>query len=101
MRNKKLQKPCRSLMREPLVIVLDNARIHSAAAIQPALELLEMHGVKFEFLSPYSPELNRIEVMWRLMKHRWLETKRRTEEELERAIKHVFKHFGSQFKMDS
>ncbi|MEO0002717.1 MAG: hypothetical protein RLZZ22_409, partial [Pseudomonadota bacterium] len=26
--------------------------------------------------------------------------KRRTEAELERAIEHVFEHFGSQFKMD-
>ncbi len=34
------------------------------------------------------------------MKHRWLEVKRRTKEELERAIDHVFEHFGSQFKME-
>jgi transposase len=85
---------------KPLVIVLDNASIHRAGAIQDALELLSKQGVKFEFLSPYSPELNRIEVMWRLMKHRWLAAKRRTEAELERAIEHVFEHFGSQFKMD-
>lgn len=85
---------------KPLVIVLDNARIHSAAAIQPALELLKKQGIKFEFLSPYSPELNRIEVLWRLMKHRWLAVKRRTVEELERSVEHVFEHFGSQFKMD-
>lgn len=37
--------------------------------------------------------------MWRLIKHRWLAAKRRTEEELERAIEHVFEHFGRQFKM--
>jgi transposase len=43
--------------------VLDNASIHQAVAIQPALELLKKQGVKFEFLSPYSPEINRIEVM--------------------------------------
>ena len=73
---------------KPLVIVLDNARIHSAAAIQPALELLKKQGIKFEFLSPYSPELNRIEVLWRLMKHRWLAVKRRTVEELERSVEH-------------
>ena len=85
---------------KPLVIVLDNAKIHSAAAIRPALQLLEKQGVKFEFLSPYSPELNRIEVMWRLMKHRWLAAKRRSEAELGQAIDHVFEHFGSQFKMD-
>ena len=85
---------------KPLVIVLDNASIHRAGAIQDALEMLKRQGVKFEFLSPYSPELNRIEVMWRLMKHRWLAAKRRTEEELERAVEHVFEHFGSQFRME-
>lgn len=85
---------------KPLVIVLDNASIHSAGAIQDALQMLKQQGVQFEFLSSYSPELNRIEVMWRLMKHRWLAAKRRTEEELERAVEHVFEHFGSQFRME-
>lgn len=85
---------------KPLVIVLDNASIHRAGAIQGALELLKKQGVKFAFLSPYSPELNRIEVMWRMMKHRWLAVKRRTEEELERAVEHVFEHFGGQFRME-
>ncbi len=85
---------------KPLVIVLDNACIHRAGAIRNALELLKRQGVRFEFLSPYSPELNRIEVMWRLMKHRWLAAKRRTESELERAVEHVFEHFGTQFKMN-
>lgn len=85
---------------KPLVIVLDNASIHRAGAIQGALEMLKQQGVKFEFLSPYSPELNRIEVMWRLMKHRWLAAKRRTEEELVRAVEHVFEHFGSRFRME-
>lgn len=83
-----------------LVIVLDNASIHKAAAIRCALEHLEMQGVQFKFLPPYCPELNRIETMWRLMKHRWLALKRRTEEELERAIEHVFENFGRQFRME-
>lgn len=71
----------RGQVSKPLVIVLDNATI-------------------LEFLSAYSPELNRIETMWRLMKHRWMEVKRRTQEELERAVEHIFEHFGSQFKME-
>ena len=29
-------------------------------------------GVKLYFLSPYSPELNRIETLWHLMKHKWM-----------------------------
>lgn len=34
------------------------------------------------------------------MKHRWLQVKRLTQEELERAVDHVFEHCGSQFKME-
>lgn len=85
---------------KPVVIVLDNASIHRAAAIQPALEWLKQQGVTLKFLPPYSPELNRIEVMWRLMKHRWLALKRRSKEELEQAVDHVFANFGTKFKMD-
>lgn len=55
---------------KPMVIVLDNASIHRAAAIEPALERLKQQGVTLKFLPPYSPELNRIEVMWRLMKRK-------------------------------
>ena len=56
--------------KKPLVIVLDNASIHDAAAIRQALTLLEKQCVKFKFLSPYSPEFNRIETMWLLMERR-------------------------------
>ena len=38
----------RRQVNKPLVIVLDNASIHDAAAIRPALALLEKEGVKFE-----------------------------------------------------
>ena len=89
----------RQQVSKPLVIVLDNASIHRAKSIQPALRLLEKQGVTFEFLPPYSPELNRIETLWRLMKHRWMEVKRRTKEELENTVRSVLTNFGSQFKM--
>lgn len=41
-------------------------------------------------LSPCSPELNRIETMWRLIRHRLLEW----------VVDHVFAHFGNQFRME-
>lgn len=43
----------RRQVNKPFVIVLDNASIHDAQAIRPALALLKRQGVKFEFLSPY------------------------------------------------
>ena len=34
------------------------------------------------------------------MKHRWLALKRRSKEELEQAVDHVFANFGGLFKME-
>jgi len=40
---------------KPLVIVIDNASIHRARAIQPALKMLWKKGITLKFLPPYSP----------------------------------------------
>ena len=84
---------------KPLVIVIDNASIHRARAIQPALRMLEKKGITLKFLPPYSPELNRIEKLWWLMKHRWMALTRRTKEELQQTVNHILDNFGGQFKM--
>jgi len=84
---------------KPLVILIDNASIPRARAIQPALRRLEKKGIPLTFLPPYSPELNRIETLWWLMKHRWMALTRRTKVELEQTVNHLLAHFGSQFKM--
>ena len=85
---------------KPLIIVINNASIHHARSIQPALRLLEKKGIPLRFLPPYSPELNRIEIMWWLMKHRWMALARRTKVEMEQAVDHVFTRFGGQLKMN-
>lgn len=46
----------------PIVLVVDNAKIHSAErTIRTAISL----GIRFVFLPPYSPDLNPIEFSWR------------------------------------
>lgn len=48
-----------------VVMVLDNARWHHAAALDPLLK--EFRGFfRLDFLPPYSPELNPIERVWKL-----------------------------------
>jgi transposase len=83
----------------PLTVILDNARIHTAKAIQPYLELLKTQGVTLYFLPPYSPELNRMEKLWHLMKHSWLSLKRRDIEALEKDVGHILDNFGVDYKM--
>ena len=42
--------------------------------------------MQFYFLPAYSPELNRIEILWKKMKYEWLPFQSFTPVELEQAI---------------
>jgi transposase len=83
---------------KPLTVILDNASIHKAKAIQPIVELLKAQGLTLYFLPPYSPELNRIERLWHKMKYTWMAPKRRDAEALEADIDEILSNFGSTFQ---
>ena len=57
---------------QPTVLVLDNASIHKAHLVKAQVAARAAAGVTLLFLPPYSPELNRIETLWRFCKHYWL-----------------------------
>ncbi len=54
------------------VLVLDNAPIHRARAVRQKQAEWKRRGVRLFFLPPYSPHLNRIELLWKQVKYRWL-----------------------------
>lgn len=60
------------------VVVLDNAPIHKSKLFQSKIEQWEKENDLFLFfIPPYSPELNLIEIFWRLMngatfRYKWL-----------------------------
>jgi transposase len=56
----------------PLHIVLDNAPSHHTEAMLEAQERWRKKNVFLEYLTPYSPQLNRIEILWRRVKYHWL-----------------------------
>ena len=86
-------------VKKPLVVILDNASIHTAKKYQPYWDLLTEAGMRFYFLPPYSPELNRIEMLWRKMKYQWLPFKSFTPSELEQAIESIGTGFGSEYTL--
>ncbi|MET8509925.1 transposase [Streptomyces sp. NPDC004787] len=53
----------------PRTVVLDNASAHVSRVIKDSRPLLQKHGVTLFFLPPYSPELDRIERLWRSLKY--------------------------------
>lgn len=57
---------------KPTVVVLDNARIHTADKVRQRLDDWHQRGLYVFYLPPYSPHLNLAERLWRELKARWL-----------------------------
>ena len=57
---------------QPTVLVLGNASVHKARVVRQHLAGWAAQGLILLFLPPYSPELNRLEILWRFGKHYWL-----------------------------
>jgi len=53
----------------PRVVVLDNAGIHTSRVVKAARPGLAKLGIYLYYLPPYSPELNRIEPVFKQVKH--------------------------------
>ena len=53
----------------PRVVVLDNAGIHTSKAVKAARPGLAKAGIYLYYLPAYSPELNRIEPVFKQVKH--------------------------------
>ena len=60
---------------EKATVILDNAPTHTSNKFQDKIEDWKKNGLTLYFIPPYSPELNRIEILWRFMKYHWIEIK--------------------------
>ena len=59
----------------PRVVVLDNAGIHTSKVVKAARPELAKLGIFLYYLPPYSPELNRIEPVFKQVKHHEMPTR--------------------------
>jgi transposase len=85
---------------QPTIVVLDNASTHRAAAFQARIPDWETQGLTLYFLPPYSPELNRIELLWRCCKHQWLPFKAyRSIQALTHHLRETLKQVGTKWKI--
>jgi transposase len=57
---------------EKVTVILDNAPTHTSNNFKDNIEEWEEKGLTLYFIPPYSPELNRIEILWRFMKYHWI-----------------------------
>ncbi len=54
------------------LLVIDGASIHVSKEFEARLEAWEERGLFIYLLPAYSPELNLIEILWRMIKYHWL-----------------------------
>ena len=57
------------------IVILDNAPTHTSNLFQDKIDEWEEQGLILYFLPTYSPQLNRIEILWRFMKYNWIQMK--------------------------
>lgn len=60
-------------VKKKTVGVLDNAPIHRARKLLALRGLWEKRGLYLLFLPPYSPQLNIAEILWRMLKGKWIQ----------------------------
>ena len=83
------------------VLVLDNASIHKSKKVKKRIRGWENQGLTLYFIPPYSPELNKIEILWKHIKYHWLPSKAfETFERLTSHVEMILRTYGTQYKVN-
>lgn len=78
----------------PRVVVLDNAGIHTSKVMKAARPVLAKLGIYLYYLPAYSPELNRIESVFKQVKHHEMPTRSfTTQADLRKAVEDGFETY--------
>lgn len=77
-----------------IILICDNARYNHARLVRDYLQS-KAQRVEIVFLPPYSPNLNLIERLWRLMKASVLRHYYPTFDEFQEAVRHFFNHLDN------
>jgi transposase len=86
----------------PRVVVLDNAGFHTSRVMKAARSGLAGRGIYLYYLPPYSPELNRIEPVFRQVKHQEIPVRSHTTRiDLREAVEAGFNRFGLKLRARS
>ena len=79
----------------PRVVVLDNASIHTGRAFKAERRELTRRGIYLYYLPAYSPELNRIEPVFKQVKHHGIPRRsHKTKAELRASVESGFETYG-------
>jgi transposase len=90
----------------PTVLVVDNAPIHRSKLFMSKIEGWMEKGLYIFYLPKYSPELNKIEILWRFIngatiRYEWIEVKAYLSwENLVENLKQIFNQIGTKYTIN-
>ena len=85
----------------PTLVVIDGASIHTSEAFQAKLPEWEERDLYVYLLPAYSPELNLIEILWRMIKYKWLPLDSyESFKKLLKRLEEVLKGVGSKYQIN-
>jgi hypothetical protein len=84
----------------PRIVILDNASIHKGKQIERRRRKWMAQGLFLYYLPPYSPELNRIEILWKHAKYFWRRFVGLKGRELLNEVESLMKGFGTAFTIN-
>jgi transposase len=84
----------------PRIVVLDNARIHQGGAMEEKRLQWEKEGLYLYYLPVYSPELNRIEILWKQAKYFWRKFLYLTKDSLLNEVRGIMENYGKAFTIN-
>lgn len=59
-------------LKRKTILILDNATIHKSNRVKSYHKVWNKRGLYLQFIPAYCPELNLIEIVWKMLKHYWL-----------------------------
>ena len=87
--------------RKKTYLVMDNCSIHQNNLLWDKEDEWREKGLEIFFLPTYSPHLNKIEILWRFMKYKWLESEAYDNYcNLVEAVERIIKNFGTEYTIN-
>ncbi|WP_313168281.1 transposase [Massilia oculi] len=81
----------------PRIVIIDNAGVHKGDPIEKKRRHWAKRGLHLYYLPPYSPELNRIEILWKHAKHFWRRFVAKNGADLLSEVQSLMSGFGNKF----
>jgi transposase len=87
-------------VQQKTILVLDKASVHTSQVVKEKIGEWKKQNLWIQFLPSYSPELNRIELVWKHIKHHWIAVADWLSlPKVREKIRYILQNFGTEYKI--